>query len=98
MSEIPKLDMTKEELQYTVSLLMNVPMEAFAKLTTETLIKMLKGLNDNAMAYNSLEDKYRALIQQDTYKPLNKKTHNARHVENRELGKQLREFKKKGLL
>tara|TARA_Y100001956_G_scaffold75879_1_gene84406 strand:+ start:2215 stop:2505 length:291 start_codon:yes stop_codon:yes gene_type:complete len=70
--EIIKNDMTKEEIQHYVELLMSVPHGSFAKLTMPVLISMHNGLMENAMAYNTLEDKYRELLQKGTYKPLAK--------------------------
>lgn len=71
--EIIKNDMTKEEIQHYVELLMSVPHGSFTKLTMPVLISMHNGLMANAMAYNSLEDKYRELLQKGNYKPLAKK-------------------------
>ena len=94
MAEIPKLDMTKEELQYTVALMLDLTATEIKALSQQTLIKMLNNLNRNAMAFNILEDKYRELLTQDTYKPLAPKMHNARHKENRAMAKEVRKLRK----
>lgn len=70
--EILKNDMTKEEIQFVVELLLDLPHGELGKLTTPTLIKMHNNINKNLMAFNILEDKYRALVNQGTYKPLAK--------------------------
>lgn len=68
--EIIKNDMTREEIQHYVELLMSLEKGSLQKLTMPVLISMHNGLMANAMAFNNLEDKYRELLQQDTYKPL----------------------------
>lgn len=64
--------MTKEEIQHYVELLMSVAHGSFSKLTMPVLISMHNGLMENAMAFNTLEDKYRELMQKGNYKPLAK--------------------------
>lgn len=93
MAEIPKLDMTKEELAYTVALLLDLQPQELKALPQQTLIKMFNNLQKNAMAYNILEDKYRELLTKDTYKPLARKDHNKRHKENREAAKLLKKLR-----
>lgn len=70
--EILKSDMTKEEVQHIVEILLDLPKGALTKLTAPTLIKMHNNINKNLLAYNILEDKYRALANQGTYEPLAK--------------------------
>ena len=67
-----KNDMTKEEIQYIVEILLDLPNGSLAKLTAPTLTKMHNNINKNLLAFNILEDKYRALANQGTYEPLAK--------------------------
>lgn len=67
-----KLDMTKEEIQYYVELMLSLAPGSLAKVTQPVLISMHNGLTANAMAFNHLEDKYRELMQKGNYKPLAK--------------------------
>lgn len=76
--EILKSDMTKEEVQYIVEILLDLPNGALSKLTAPTLIKMHNNINKNLLAFNSLEDKYRALANQGTYEPLAKQRRHRR--------------------
>jgi len=94
--EIIKNDMTVDEMRYTVALLLSLKTEDLKGLKSDVLIKMLNALNANALAYNSLEDKYRELMQAGTYKPLSPKVNRERGRENREIGRQLRELNRKG--
>lgn len=70
--EIIKNDLTKEELQHTVEILLDLSNGELAKLPMPTLIKMSNNLLSNGMAFNNLEDKYRELLQKGNYTPLAK--------------------------
>lgn len=91
--EIIKNDMSVDEMRFTVALLLDITPEEIKSVKSDTLIKIMNNLNKNAMAYNNLEDKYRELLQKDTYKPLNKQVHRKRKQENTEIGRQLRELR-----
>ncbi len=82
--EIIKNDMTKEELQYTVEILLDLSQGELSKLSMPTLIKMSNNLLANSMAYNNLEDKHRELMQKGNYTPLAKqhKRRNPKHLRN----------------
>ncbi len=54
-------DMTKEELQNVVEILLDLPSGELVKLQKETLIKMHNNINVNLLSFNILEDKVREL-------------------------------------
>lgn len=49
-------DMTKDEIQSVVAILLNMPKEDLSKLTTDILIKMHNSITENLRAYHVLAD------------------------------------------